>query len=81
MRGGGMRGMHANEEREEDTLTCTSHRVSIQVSVVWVAACLPVLPDAPFTFTAHVRAASHQPPHQHAPAKKMHTHTITGVRA
>lgn len=33
-------------------------RVSIQVSVVWVAACLPVLPDAPFTFTAHIRAAS-----------------------
>lgn len=36
-------------------------RVSIQVSVVWVAACLPVLPDAPFTFTAHIRAASTSP--------------------
>lgn len=40
--------------------------MSIQVSVVWVAACLPVLPDAPFTFTAHIRAARPA----HAPAKK-----------
>lgn len=57
-----MRGMHANEEREEDKLTRKScPRVSIQVSVVWVAACLPVLPDAPFTFTAHIRAASTSP--------------------
>lgn len=44
-------------------------RVSIQVSVVWVAACLPVLPDAPFTFTAHIRACE-QPSHAHAPAQK-----------
>lgn len=42
-----------------------------------LGGCLPVLPDAPFTFTAHIRAARAA----HAPAKKLHTHTITGVRA
>ncbi|KAK1129762.1 hypothetical protein K0M31_019474 [Melipona bicolor] len=39
-----------------------------------LGGCLPVLPDAPFTFTAHIRAARPA----HAPAKKLHTHTITG---